>query len=457
MKNSTIKETKIKLTIISEQIYELMPWKYIEATDCMLVLLEKSVVYFSVYAYKDEKYIICFFNDEDYFLYRRLCKQKAKKQYEQIPMTSHINAMACRYSNKGANTEFIVCEEGFVPRQIGDFELKRLYEAFTHIIMILRHIYDGTMRPDFKNNFVARKYNEPSKLWFNEEMSLDVITQRENSILAFEYSDEMEKLRNDTKIPYRLELEADYINVKLKDKRNREFYPYFITIIDSNSGFAYYTKYCEPKYNKINAVLDAFADVCSEIHKPKIIKIKNNELARFMKDFCENADIELKIQKEMSKTDDLRKHIFIELAFENGAIREYDKNKSYIINISLLNVDYDCSRKIRISADATLYDLHKAIIESIKFDDDHGHEFFLNDKLWSDTNSYSSHRYSVSEFLTKDFHIGELLDKKQNFKYVYDFGACWMFQCKVIDIIDEPTTKPVISSKIGKSPKQYRY
>lgn len=93
--------------------------------------------------------------------------------------------------------------------------------------------------------------------------------------------------------------------------------------------------------------------------------------------------------------------------------------------------------------------MHKIIIESVRFDDDH--DFFLNDKLWNGTNSYSSHRYLVSEFLTKDFLIGELLNKKQNFIYVYDFEAYWMFQHKVIDIIDEPTTKPVISNKIGKS------
>ena len=202
-------------------------------------------------------------------------------------------------------------------------------------------------------------------------------------------------------------------------------------------------------------MLNAIDDVCKENYKPKCIKIKNNELARFMEDFCENADIELKIQKEMSKTDDLRKHIFIEFASEEGTIREYDKDKSYIIYISLLTVDYECTRNIRISADATLYDLHKAIIESIKFDDDHGHDFFLNDKLWSTTNTYSSERNSVSSLMTKDFHIGELLNKKQNFKYVYDSGACWIFQCKVIDIIDEPTTKPVISRKKGKSPEQY--
>lgn len=33
------------------------------------------------------------------------------------------------------------------------------------------------------------------------------------------------------------------------------------------------------------------------------------------------------------------------LAAENGKVREYDKNKSYLIYISLLNVDYDCDKK----------------------------------------------------------------------------------------------------------------
>lgn len=45
----------------------------------------------------------------------------------------------------------------------------------------------------------------------------------------------------------------------------------------------------------------------------------------------------------------------------------------------------------------------------------------------------------------------------KKFKYVFDFEDDWVFQCRVLKIINEQTEKPVILRKKGEIPEQYPY
>ena len=41
--------------------------------------------------------------------------------------------------------------------------------------------------------------------------------------------------------------------------------------------------------------------------------------------------------------------------------------------------------------------------------------------------------------------------------YMFDFGDEWIFQCKVLRILDEPTIHAVTVKSVGDAPRQYSY
>jgi len=59
--------------------------------------------------------------------------------------------------------------------------------------------------------------------------------------------------------------------------------------------------------------------------------------------------------------------------------------KSLVLRVS---VGTGCYRHIKLSEDATLFKLHKAILDSFYFDDDHMHAFFMNNRAWDDEEEY---------------------------------------------------------------------
>ena len=125
---------------------------------------------------------------------------------------------------------------------------------------------------------------------------------------------------------------------------------------------------------------------------------------------------------------------------------------SYIISVSL---GTGCYRHIRIASSATLYRLHKAILDAYRFDDDHLHAFFMNNRLWSGTAYFSSKR-EPDEKTTRQIRLDRLaLKPGDRFKYLFDFGDEWVFQCKVLRQLEEKTAEPVIVRSVGEAPEQY--
>lgn len=126
---------------------------------------------------------------------------------------------------------------------------------------------------------------------------------------------------------------------------------------------------------------------------------------------------------------------------------------SYIISVS---AGKGCYRHIQISRSATLYKLHQAIIEAFEFDDDHCHAFFMDNKYWSHGDPYFSAKSDPTDRLTKRYRLERLgLSKGDQFKYLFDFGDEWRFQCKVLRLTDEVTTAPRVIRRVGESPVQY--
>lgn len=126
---------------------------------------------------------------------------------------------------------------------------------------------------------------------------------------------------------------------------------------------------------------------------------------------------------------------------------------SYVISVS---AGKGCYRHIQISKTSSLYKLHQAIIRAFDFDDDHAHAFFMDNHYWSKDDAFFSVKMAGDERLTKSYQLEKLhLSKGDQFKYLFDFGAEWRFQCKVLREMEETVDIPCIILSVGKSPGQY--
>ena len=126
---------------------------------------------------------------------------------------------------------------------------------------------------------------------------------------------------------------------------------------------------------------------------------------------------------------------------------------SYVISVSQRT---GCYRHIRIASTASLYKLHNAIINAFEFDDDHEHAFFMDNRVWSHESSFFSSQMRPGDPTTRKCKLEKLgLSKGDKFKYLFDFGDEWVFQCKVLQVLDEATPKPVVLRSVGEAPVQY--
>lgn len=137
----------------------------------------------------------------------------------------------------------------------------------------------------------------------------------------------------------------------------------------------------------------------------------------------------------------------------NAASTETESRQSYVISVSL---GTGCYRHIQISCGSTLFKLHSAILEAFEFMDDHAHAFFMDNVKWSERNCYYAEGIEQYYRTTKKYTLEQAgLHKGMQFKYVFDFGDEWTFQCKVLRVAEEVTAKPKVIRSKGEAPSQY--
>ena len=126
---------------------------------------------------------------------------------------------------------------------------------------------------------------------------------------------------------------------------------------------------------------------------------------------------------------------------------------SYVISVSL---GTGCYRHVQIAASATLFQLHKIILSAFRFEDDHAHAFFMDNHIWSPVAPFFSMKMHGDEKLTTQYTLKRIkLAKGDKFKYLFDFGADWCFQCKVLRELEERTDIPGVIRSVGDAPEQY--
>ena len=129
---------------------------------------------------------------------------------------------------------------------------------------------------------------------------------------------------------------------------------------------------------------------------------------------------------------------------------------SYVISVSM---GTGCYRHIRISADNTFYELSCAILDAFDFDNDHLHGFFMDNQWWSrneDMCIWADDMDGEAVHISKKVTMRQWdLSAGQAFKYLFDFGDEWRFQCKVLKVLEELTDRPQVVRTKGEAPEQY--
>lgn len=446
----------MKLKTVTKEIFSAKPWEYIDTMDLLLVeLAPEKVMCFTIGGFSDYMFSIgCFFSFDDYLNFRRLIKEnKTKAEYERLALLNRINGIVCMFygfSYKNAadvpEFEFFECKEGYEERKINEKEIKTMYEAFGHLAMMIKSLQVGKFNAEFKEvGAMVRTYVKESKLWFNFPYKFDLPNNFYGHEIIFNEDESLKFIRELKAKNYTIELEGEYFNTLIEDDEEikRNYYPYFITIIEGKTSEIYVNSYISPIFNKIDVILTLIVKLCKEHGKPKKIKIRNREIELFLKDYCDKTGIELIVQKELSKSKIDRKGIY-----ESFSVPE----KTYIISVSLKK---GCYRHIKISSKATLFDLHEEIIDAFEFYDDHAHAFFMDNKAWSSYDAYYADFTENEDQFTSEYEIGDVLEEKQKFKYIFDFGDEWLFQCNVLRVEDKPCEYAEVIRSVGEAPEQY--
>ncbi|MFA5820373.1 MAG: plasmid pRiA4b ORF-3 family protein [Bacteroidales bacterium] len=126
---------------------------------------------------------------------------------------------------------------------------------------------------------------------------------------------------------------------------------------------------------------------------------------------------------------------------------------TYIFKVSL---EKNVWRKVKLSFNHSLHDLHLAIQGAFDFDNDHLYAFFMDGKRYS-RNAYHSPMGDEGPFADEAI-IGELeMYSGQKILYFFDYGDSWEFAVQLLKINEGelPPEKPEIIEIKGDAPEQY--
>ena len=137
---------------------------------------------------------------------------------------------------------------------------------------------------------------------------------------------------------------------------------------------------------------------------------------------------------------------------------EIGAEKSAPVEAWIISVKFrkGCYRHIQIPKTKTLAELADVILWSFDFENDHAHAFFMDNLFWSDADSYFLSFVSddVEERYTENVYL-DILSVKQKFKFIFDFGDEWCFECQVLREIATEDEEAYIVREVGTPPEQY--
>jgi hypothetical protein len=127
--------------------------------------------------------------------------------------------------------------------------------------------------------------------------------------------------------------------------------------------------------------------------------------------------------------------------------------KNYILNLKLL--DTDLSRTISIPEKLEFYDLHRIIQTIFGWENNHLHEFTVNNmRIVSPENEDVFEMYGDDFKFEDDVNLDFILSNVKTFKYTYDFGDNWEIKITVQKIIEKKVEYPKLIMYNGTMAKE---
>ena len=130
------------------------------------------------------------------------------------------------------------------------------------------------------------------------------------------------------------------------------------------------------------------------------------------------------------------------------------KERTYVISVSLGKGLY---RHIRLADTESLSNFAEIILQAFEFCNDHLHAFFMDDRVWSDADAYfCGDTQDPYEKTTEKTPLYKAVsDVGHKFKFLFDYGDEWIFQCRLLRIEDGPAGAPTIVRSKGEPIPQY--
>lgn len=184
-----------------------------------------------------------------------------------------------------------------------------------------------------------------------------------------------------------------------------------------------------------------------------------NELARnglfSLEDFLQRTRREVASLQNVGPTT-MRRLQEKGVVFKEGLAKKKKGTGEYIAWVISAKIGPGCYRHLQILQSETLFDLAEAILGSFNFENDHSHAFFLDNKFWSQEEAYfmTIPGEGTRKQRTEDVFLSQL-NLKQKFKFVFDFGDEWRFDCQVLRAVETDETGVEIVREIGAAPRQY--
>lgn len=279
------------------------------------------------------------------------------------------------------------------------------------------------------------------------------------------------------------------------------FFPVALLAVESSSGYILQVPPVENYEDNPEHLMDLFIEtLVNEKIRPIKIRVPDERTYAFVRPLCERLKIALSADEDTPALDAAEEDFFIHFDMEiDEQLEELHKifdtlldldgeqlerlrtdmsslfdlleeqeallhageklvsldapPHSYVISAAL---ESGCSRHIQIRGDATLLELHSAILDAFDFMDDHAHAFFMDDISWSERDCYYMAGIEDSGRTTEEYTLDQAgLHKGMRFKYIFDLGDEWTFQCRVLKDLKKYTAQPLVIKKTGEAPDQY--
>lgn len=363
-----------------------------------------------------------------------------------------LKKLGIRCKEDGGWLHFEMYEERCLPRELTEAETEAFADALGNLYMMLKAVFESNMLVDFENgDAVMRKY-AGNGTWHNAAVSGGLLEEGADFRVELKYNADLKKIKNMPTKNFSIEIDERCVTPPVcDDKTETVFFPVLITATDAKSDYLYASDLIKYNENITDGLLSTISNICFKIGKPNKIITNDTEVIDRIEDFCDKTNIGLQFQKRLPHIEEALEDMFDYFGFDNTPSHNCSGDKTFYVSISLMT---GCYRHIKISSGATLEELHETVIDAFNFDDDHAHVFFLNNKAWSN-NGYYSKYIDDGRKHSCDYTIGQVLDDKHQFIYIFDFGDEWKFKCKVLKITDETCYEAEIVRSVGASPEQY--